>query len=195
MLNWATMFGAIGPQQGELIDYIPTWHHGLGMMRFLPHRAKKTAPTKGRGAVRRLQVPEPGLPVLQASAGRSVRPQQAAVRSPSQRGAARPDPQEPRRGGQEYELHGAAAQGGGRADQRRQGRPGQRARGAARRSGRASAAGADGAARHLLDESPAGTATGGRGTDEALIQGTGFTAEDADDQPVCVRARRRLRST
>jgi len=27
MLNWATMFGAIGPQEGELIDYIPTWHH------------------------------------------------------------------------------------------------------------------------------------------------------------------------
>ncbi len=47
MLNWATMFGAIGPQEGELIDYIPTWHHGLSMMRFLPHRAKKTASTKG----------------------------------------------------------------------------------------------------------------------------------------------------
>ena len=43
MLNWATMFGAIGRQAGELIDYIPTWHHGLGLMRFLPHRAKKTA--------------------------------------------------------------------------------------------------------------------------------------------------------
>src|SRR6185436_8979488 len=38
MLNWATMFGAIGPQEGELIDYIPTWHHGLCIMRFLPHR-------------------------------------------------------------------------------------------------------------------------------------------------------------
>jgi 2,3-dihydroxyphenylpropionate 1,2-dioxygenase len=45
MLNWATMFGAIGPQEGELIDYIPTWHHGLCMMRFLPHRARKHAPT------------------------------------------------------------------------------------------------------------------------------------------------------
>ena len=39
MLSWAVMFGAIGAQQGELIDYIPTWHHGLGIMRFLPHRA------------------------------------------------------------------------------------------------------------------------------------------------------------
>ncbi len=47
MLNWATMFGAIGPEEGELIDYIPTWHHGLSMMRFLPHRARKTAPTEG----------------------------------------------------------------------------------------------------------------------------------------------------
>ncbi|PYR53399.1 MAG: hypothetical protein DMF95_04070 [Acidobacteria bacterium] len=47
MLNWATMFGSIGPEEGELIDYIPTWHHGLSMMRFLPHRARKTASTKG----------------------------------------------------------------------------------------------------------------------------------------------------
>jgi aromatic ring-opening dioxygenase catalytic subunit (LigB family) len=38
MLNWAVMFGAIGKQTGELIDYIPTWHHGLAMMRFLPAR-------------------------------------------------------------------------------------------------------------------------------------------------------------
>jgi aromatic ring-opening dioxygenase LigB subunit len=38
MLSWAIMFGAIGRQKGELIDYIPTWHHGLAMMRFLPQR-------------------------------------------------------------------------------------------------------------------------------------------------------------
>ena len=44
-LNWATMFGAIGAEQGELIEYIPTWHHGLCMMRFLPRRARKAAPT------------------------------------------------------------------------------------------------------------------------------------------------------
>jgi len=47
MLNWATMFGAIGQREGELIDYIPTWHHGLAMMRFLPQRAKKAGATKG----------------------------------------------------------------------------------------------------------------------------------------------------
>jgi aromatic ring-opening dioxygenase catalytic subunit (LigB family) len=46
LLNWATMFGAIGSQQGELIDYIPTWHHGLCMMRFLPHRQRANAPTR-----------------------------------------------------------------------------------------------------------------------------------------------------
>jgi AmmeMemoRadiSam system protein B len=41
MLSWAIMFGAIGKQEGELIDYIPTWHHGLAMMRFLPERPEK----------------------------------------------------------------------------------------------------------------------------------------------------------
>ena len=46
MLNWAVMFGAIGKQHGELIDYIPTWHHGLAMMRFLPQRARKAQPAK-----------------------------------------------------------------------------------------------------------------------------------------------------
>jgi len=38
LLNWAVMFGAIGHVEGELIDYLPTWHHGLAMMRFLPQR-------------------------------------------------------------------------------------------------------------------------------------------------------------
>jgi aromatic ring-opening dioxygenase catalytic subunit (LigB family) len=44
MLNWAIMLGAIGQRGGELIDYIPTWHHGLAMMRFLPERPRKTEP-------------------------------------------------------------------------------------------------------------------------------------------------------
>jgi len=43
MLTWAMMLGAIGPQPGTLIDYIPTWHHGLAMMRFLPATAKHAA--------------------------------------------------------------------------------------------------------------------------------------------------------
>jgi 2,3-dihydroxyphenylpropionate 1,2-dioxygenase len=38
LLSWAVMFGAIGAHKGELIDYIPTWHHGLCMMRFMPER-------------------------------------------------------------------------------------------------------------------------------------------------------------
>jgi 2,3-dihydroxyphenylpropionate 1,2-dioxygenase len=46
MLTWAMMFGAIGQQNGELIDYIPTWHHGLGMMRFLPSRRRSMEPSK-----------------------------------------------------------------------------------------------------------------------------------------------------
>ena len=46
MLTWAMMFGAIGPQPGALIDYIPTWHHGLAMMRFMPHGATQAASTK-----------------------------------------------------------------------------------------------------------------------------------------------------
>jgi len=41
LLSWAAMFGAIGARRGELIDYIPTWHHGLCMMRFMPERAHK----------------------------------------------------------------------------------------------------------------------------------------------------------
>jgi 2,3-dihydroxyphenylpropionate 1,2-dioxygenase len=43
MLTWAMMFGAIGQQPGTLIDYIPTWHHGLAMMRFLPQSARQAA--------------------------------------------------------------------------------------------------------------------------------------------------------
>jgi 2,3-dihydroxyphenylpropionate 1,2-dioxygenase len=38
MLQWAIMLGAIGNRHGELITYTPTWHHGHGMMRFLPSR-------------------------------------------------------------------------------------------------------------------------------------------------------------
>jgi hypothetical protein len=40
------MFGAIGAQPGALVDYIPTWHHGLAMMQFLPPGAKHAASTK-----------------------------------------------------------------------------------------------------------------------------------------------------
>ena len=43
LLSWAVMFGAIGAHKGELVDYIPTWHHGLCMMRFMPERPHKNA--------------------------------------------------------------------------------------------------------------------------------------------------------
>jgi 2,3-dihydroxyphenylpropionate 1,2-dioxygenase len=38
LLSWCTLLGAIGPRPGELLQYTPTWHHGHGMMRFLPGR-------------------------------------------------------------------------------------------------------------------------------------------------------------
>jgi protocatechuate 4,5-dioxygenase beta chain/2,3-dihydroxyphenylpropionate 1,2-dioxygenase len=40
LLSWCTLLGAIGPQPGELLQYTPTWHHGHGMMRFLPARPR-----------------------------------------------------------------------------------------------------------------------------------------------------------
>lgn len=43
MLPWMILFGAIGNQPGELLSYQPTWHHGHGVMRFLPTTGK--APT------------------------------------------------------------------------------------------------------------------------------------------------------
>jgi len=36
LLNWATMLGAIGSCRGKLLQYTPTWHHGHGVMQFLP---------------------------------------------------------------------------------------------------------------------------------------------------------------
>ena len=99
MLSWAVMFGAIGASiEGELIDYIPTWHHGLGMMRFLPKRAANERADQGRRAVRRLQVRQPGLHVLQAPALRGVRAQQAAVRVAAQPGSAQSHHQRLREG-------------------------------------------------------------------------------------------------
>jgi 2,3-dihydroxyphenylpropionate 1,2-dioxygenase len=46
ILSWAVMMGAIGPRQGELLTYQPTWHHGHAVMRFLPpsKKAMETAP-------------------------------------------------------------------------------------------------------------------------------------------------------
>jgi 2,3-dihydroxyphenylpropionate 1,2-dioxygenase len=46
MLTWAMMFGAIGSRPGKLVDYIPTWHHGLAMMRFLPPAPKHDTAAK-----------------------------------------------------------------------------------------------------------------------------------------------------
>ena len=43
MLTWMVMFGAIGPQPGELLSYQPTSHHGHAVMQFLPGRAAPAA--------------------------------------------------------------------------------------------------------------------------------------------------------
>jgi len=50
LLNWAIMFGAIGRQPGELLQYTPTWHHGHGVMRFLPAFPAASAQTEPRPA-------------------------------------------------------------------------------------------------------------------------------------------------
>ena len=46
LLNWAVMFGAIGRQPGELLQYTPTWHHGHAMMLFIPQRNRMPAAIK-----------------------------------------------------------------------------------------------------------------------------------------------------
>jgi aromatic ring-opening dioxygenase catalytic subunit (LigB family) len=44
MLPWAVMFGITGAKRGELLSYQGTWHHGHGVMRFLPEPTEKKAP-------------------------------------------------------------------------------------------------------------------------------------------------------
>jgi 2,3-dihydroxyphenylpropionate 1,2-dioxygenase len=48
MLSWCIMLGAIGNQPGELLQYTPTWHHGHGMMRFLPAHSKPSTSAAGK---------------------------------------------------------------------------------------------------------------------------------------------------
>jgi len=88
----------------------------------------------------------------------------------------------------EYELHGAQRKAAEEFDQGRQGRPGQRARRPAGRSGRASAAGADVAARDLLHQPQARTAGDDGRPFRALMLTTTVDAEDAEVQPGRIRA-------
>ena len=86
MLSWAVMFGAIGARRRRADRLHPDLAPRAGMMRFLPQRARtQRRRPRSRSELRRLQVPEPGLPVLQAPAGGGVRPEQAAVRVAPQR--------------------------------------------------------------------------------------------------------------
>ena len=49
LLSWAILFGAIGDQPGELLQYTPTWHHGHAMMRFIPARPGASAGSPSSG--------------------------------------------------------------------------------------------------------------------------------------------------
>jgi aromatic ring-opening dioxygenase catalytic subunit (LigB family) len=44
MLGWYVLFGAIGNKPGTLLSYQPVWHHGHGVMQFLPP-LERTRPT------------------------------------------------------------------------------------------------------------------------------------------------------
>ncbi len=44
LLPWMVMFGAIGPQPGELLSYQPTSHHGHAVIQFIPPRTTPPAP-------------------------------------------------------------------------------------------------------------------------------------------------------
>src|SRR5262249_49300419 len=66
MLNWAIMFGAIGPRQGGLVDYIPTrhpppGHHGSCMLGFLPQLAQKKPPSRAEPECGGLNFPNRGF--------------------------------------------------------------------------------------------------------------------------------------
>jgi aromatic ring-opening dioxygenase catalytic subunit (LigB family) len=47
LLTWATLLGAIGGIQGQLVQYTPTWHHGHAFMRFIPASAKAASASAG----------------------------------------------------------------------------------------------------------------------------------------------------
>ena len=157
--------------EGELIDYIPTWHHGLCMMRFLPAaraRSKRHRRWRSSSAASSSRT--------RASSSTSTRrPRRTASTSCCSSRATAQDLRDRiindfENVANEYELARRAARSRQVDDQRRQGRPGQRPRRAAGRGRCASAAGADGAARDLLDQPhtrPGGD--GGVGSRETLI--------------------------
>jgi hypothetical protein len=85
MLSWAVLYGLIGAQQGELIDYIPTWHHGLCMMRFLPARARTTEPMKVGQEFGGFQFQNQGFQFYKHPPSEAYGPEQAALRVAPQR--------------------------------------------------------------------------------------------------------------
>jgi 2,3-dihydroxyphenylpropionate 1,2-dioxygenase len=60
MLTWIIMLGAIGNLPGQLLTYQPTWHHGQGVMRFLPHKNTSTLSQEGAEAAATYQFKNSG---------------------------------------------------------------------------------------------------------------------------------------
>ena len=155
LLSWAVMFGAIGKQPGELIDYIPTWHHGLCMMRFLPQRARKHAADAGGEQFGGFKFQNEGFQFYKHPPAEAYGLNKLLFESRHSAELRIASSTTSRTVADEYDLHGQQRKAARVDDQRRQGRHGQRARRAAGRSRRASAAGADVAARDLLDDAQA----------------------------------------
>ena len=152
LLSWAVMFGAIGQVPGELIDYLPTWHHGLGIMRFLPH-----AHAQDRGARRQgaefggFQFQNEGFQFYKHPPAEAYGLNKLLFESRHSQTLRDRIINDFENVANEYDLHGPQREAAKSAIAGRQRRQGQRIRRTAGRSRRASAAGADGAARDLLD--------------------------------------------
>ena len=134
-------------------------------------RAHATRRRKVDAAVRRLPVPEPGLTVLQAPAVRGLRPEQAAVRvAPQRRCCATASSTTSRRSPTSTSCTGQQRKAARAMIDVGKGGAGQRPRQAAGRRRRAPAAGADVAARDLLDDAQARPGGDGRGSQALTIR-------------------------
>ena len=152
LLSWAVMFGAIGKHEGELIDYIPTWHHGLCMMRFLPHRKRTTQPTHAGEEFGGFKFKNQGFQFYKHPPSEAYGLNKLLFESRHSADLRHRIVNDFEKVADEYDLHGEQRDRGAVDDQRRQGGAGQRARGPAGRGRRAPATGADVAARHFLHD-------------------------------------------
>ncbi len=119
MLNWAVMFGAIGAMEGELIDYIPTWHHGLCMMRFLPQRARTKERMQAAEEFGGFKFMNQGFLFYKHPPSEAYGLNKLHVRVAAQRGTAPPHHQRLRGRRRRVRVEGQAARGRKGTDQRR----------------------------------------------------------------------------